>query len=105
MRGQAKGPIINARVEEERQKLIKAAKKKPIKMFIDCPDPHGKSFTHSHKVIAFLIVTNFSGNGGSTDTANTARRFLGVKRDQILEIVKVSNLQIIQKSYMYFHQH
>ena len=44
MRGQKKGPIINARVELERQKLIKEAKKKPIKMLIDCPDPHGKYF-------------------------------------------------------------
>ena len=32
----------------------------------------------------------FSGNGGSTDTANTARRFLGEKRKQILNIVQVS---------------
>ena len=42
MRGQKKGPIINERVELERQKLIKEAKKKPIQMLIDCPDPHGK---------------------------------------------------------------
>ena len=44
MRGQKKGPIINAAVEAARQALIKKAKKKPISMYIDCPDPHGKLF-------------------------------------------------------------
>ena len=39
-----------------------------------------------------LKCTFFLGNGGSTDTANTARRFLGEKRNAFLELVQVSTV-------------
>ena len=42
MRGQKKGPFITEKVEEARQNLIKEARKKPIKMLVDSPDPHGE---------------------------------------------------------------
>ena len=41
MRGQYKGPEINDAIEIERQKLINEAKKEPICMLVDSPDPHG----------------------------------------------------------------
>ena len=37
MRGQKKGPVINAKIEEERQKLITKAAKKPISLLVDSP--------------------------------------------------------------------
>ena len=57
MRGQKKGPIINERIELERQKLIKKASQKPICMVIDTPDPHGK--THNTKYTSFFIILLF----------------------------------------------
>ena len=57
MRGQKKGPIINERIELERQKLIKKASQKPICMVIDTPDPHGK--THNTKYTSFLSFCCF----------------------------------------------
>ena len=41
MRGQYKGQEINDAIEIERQKLINEAKKEPICMLVDSPDPHG----------------------------------------------------------------
>ena len=54
-----------------------------------------KSFENCDKNsrIAQLLKCTFSlGNGGSTDTANTARRFLGEKRNAFLELVQVSTV-------------
>ena len=42
MRGQKKGPVINAAIEEARQNLITEAAKKPISLLVDSPDPHGQ---------------------------------------------------------------
>ena len=39
--------------------------------------------------LLFLIL----GVGGTTDTANTGRKFFGEKRDQFLELVDVSSAQ------------
>ena len=41
MRGGTKGEVINEAVELSRQNLINEAKKSPIKMLLDSPDPHG----------------------------------------------------------------
>ena len=57
MRGQKKGPIIIAAVEAARQALIKKAKKKPISMYIDCPDPHGKYFSKYVQCVAVQTCT------------------------------------------------
>lgn len=46
MRGQKKGDIINERLEKERKIMIDKAAKKPIKMLVDSPDPHGKNCLH-----------------------------------------------------------
>ena len=48
-------------------------------------------FENMQSLFFWKIDNHFiSGNGGSTDTANTARRFLGEKRKEILNIVDVS---------------
>ena len=42
MRGEFKGDAVNEAVEKSRQNLINEAKKEPINMLVDSPDPHGK---------------------------------------------------------------
>ena len=105
MRGQYKGPEINDAIEIERQKLINEAKKEPICMLVDSPDPHGQficlhfSAVCLHFIAGFFTFSFLSfelGVGGSTDTANTGRKFFGEKRDQFLNLVKVhSNFETI----------
>ena len=97
MRGQKKGDIINERLEKERKIMIDKAAKKPINMLVDSPDPHGKNCLHFQLfVYNYLNVSLFSilGVGGTTDTANTGRAFFGPKREQFMNLVKVTfNLQ------------
>ena len=40
---------------------------------------------HPENAFSFQL---WLGNGGTTDTANTGRKFLGEKRDQFLNLVK-----------------
>ena len=42
MRGQFKGTEVNDAIEAERLNLVNEAKKEPINMLVDSPDPHGK---------------------------------------------------------------
>ena len=42
MRGEFKGDAVNEAVEKSRQNLINEAKKEPINMLVDSPDPHGE---------------------------------------------------------------
>ena len=68
MRGESKGPEINDAIEEAKKNFINEAKKAPINMLIDSPDPHGV--------------------GGTTDTANVGKKFLGEKRVQFANLVE-----------------
>ena len=90
MRGQFKGEKINEDVEKSRKALINEAKKEPINMLVDSPDPHGQQFDIFHYVVLSLIHFSITGVGGTTDTANTGRRFYGEKREQFLDLVDVS---------------
>ena len=40
-----------------------------------------------------ICLFSIPGVGGTTDTANTGRKFFGEKRDQFLELVDVSTAQ------------
>ena len=59
MRGQYKGQEINDAIEIERQKLINEAKKEPICMLVDSPDPHGKLIClHFSAVCLHFFILN-----------------------------------------------
>ena len=60
MRGQYKGQEVNDAIEIARLELVNEAKKEPIKMLVDSPDPHGEFhlFTILSAVCLHLIHFN-----------------------------------------------
>ena len=57
MRGQYKGQEVNDAIEIARLNLVNEAKKEPIKMLVDSPDPHGKLFVYISVSCLFTFDT------------------------------------------------